>query len=61
MMVMHLVFIYLLDILIRIHCIYIINTYIFLMDRVYSMVMVQKLKRTLAEEVKRIQAPQQQI
>jgi hypothetical protein len=31
------------------------------MDRVYSMVMVQKLKRTLAEEVKRIQAPQRQI
>jgi hypothetical protein len=33
-------------ILIRIHSIYIINTYIPLMDRVNSMVMVEKLKRT---------------
>jgi hypothetical protein len=31
------------------------------MDRVNSTVMVEKLKRTLAEEVKRILAPQQQI
>ena len=46
-------------ILIRIHSIYIINTYIPLMDRVNSMVMVEKLKRTLAEELH--EAPQQQI
>jgi hypothetical protein len=37
--------------------IYIINTYIPLMDMVNSMVMVEKLKRTLAEELKRILAP----
>ena len=46
-------------ILIRIHSIYIINMYIPLMDRVNSMVMVEKLKRTLAEELH--EAPQQQI
>jgi hypothetical protein len=40
------------DILIRIHSIYIINTYIPLMDRVNSMVMSEKLKRTLVEELK---------
>jgi hypothetical protein len=39
-------------ILIRIQM-YIINTYITLMDRVNSMVMVEKLKRTLAEELRR--------
>jgi hypothetical protein len=46
-------------ILIRINSIYIINTYIPLMDRVNSMVMVEKLKRTLAEELH--EAQQQQI
>ena len=44
---------------IRIHSIYIINTYIPLMNRVNSMVMVEKLKRTLAEEL--LEAPQHQI
>ena len=39
--------------LIRNHSVYIINTYIHLMDRVNSMVMVEKLKRTLAEELRR--------
>jgi hypothetical protein len=46
-------------ILFRIHSIYIINTYIPLMDRVNSMVMVEKLKRNLAEELH--EAPQKQI
>jgi hypothetical protein len=50
-------------ILIRINSIYIINTYIPLMGRVNSMVMVVKLKRTLAEELHEAphEAPQQQI
>ena len=60
MMVMHVgiisgvdqYFTYLFDILIRIHSIYIINTYIPLMDRVNSMVMSEKLKCTLVEELK---------
>jgi hypothetical protein len=61
MMVMHVgiirsVFIYLFDILIRIHSIYIINTYIPLMDRVNNMVMSEKPKRTLVEELKRTAA-----
>ena len=49
------ILIYLFDILmiIRIHSIYIINTYIPLMNRVNSMVMVEKLKRTLLKELKR--------
>jgi hypothetical protein len=46
------VFIYSFDTLIRIHSTYIINTYIPLMDRVNSMVMVEKLKRTLVEELR---------
>ena len=46
-------------ILIRIHSIYIINMYIPLMDRVNSMVIVEKLKRTLADELH--EAPHKQI
>jgi hypothetical protein len=50
------VFIYLFDILIRIHSFYIINTYIPLIDRVNSMVMSEKLKRSLVEALKRTAA-----
>jgi phage-related protein len=44
---------YLFHILIRIHSIYIINKYIPLMNKVNSMVMTEKLKRTLVGELKR--------